>query len=208
MLKKIDLMDVDWKKVNNIVPVIIQHNLSGKVLMHGYMNQEALEKTQCEKLVTFYSRSKRRLWTKGEVSKNYLYVMGVTLDCDQDVLLILVNPVGNTCHLNRVSCFGMLSTNLSFFYDLENSLKFKKNSFSSNSYTSSLHSSGINRIAQKVAEEAIETAISAVSKNKIDLINEVSDLIYHLLVLLHSYNLNFNDIINNLKKRNKQFKIL
>ncbi|XBC39832.1 MAG: bifunctional phosphoribosyl-AMP cyclohydrolase/phosphoribosyl-ATP diphosphatase HisIE [Buchnera aphidicola (Chaetogeoica yunlongensis)] len=203
MLETIYEINVNWKKVNNMIPVIIQHNISGKVLMHGYMNPEALKKTQSDKIVTFFSRTKNRLWTKGEISKNYLYVVSMTLDCDQDSLLILVNPVGNVCHLNCPSCFKSLSTTLSFFYDLESNLKLKKEKFSDDSYTSSLHSSGINRIAQKVSEEAVETSIAAVSKNKDQLINESSDLIYHLLVLLHSYNLDFCDIIKNLKIRDK-----
>jgi len=205
MFKKIDIMDINWNKVGNMLPVVVQHNLSGQVLMHGYMNQEALIKTQNENTVTFYSRKKKRLWTKGEVSKNYLYVKDIVLDCDQDALLILVNPVGNTCHLNNSSCFKLSSTGLSFFYDLEEFLKFRKNNFLNSSYTSSLHKSGINRMAQKVAEEAIEVAISAVSQNRIDFINESSDLIYHFLVLLHSYNLDFYEILKNLKIRHNSF---
>ncbi|AAO26835.1 phosphoribosyl-AMP cyclohydrolase [Buchnera aphidicola str. Bp (Baizongia pistaciae)] len=205
MLKKINFIDINWNKVDNMLPVVIQHNLSGKVLMHGYMNQEALKRTQNEGIVTFYSRTKQRLWTKGETSKNFLYVTDIRLDCDQDALLIFVRPVGKTCHLNHVSCFQVPSENLFFLHDLDCMLKFKKHYGLENSYTFNLHKNGVNRIAQKVAEEAIETAISAVSKNKVELINESSDLVYHLLVLLHSYDLDLYDVIKNLKMRsNKQ----
>lgn len=205
MLNKIDVVDmIDWKKVQGMVPVIIQHYLSGEVLMHGYMNRESLKKTQNEKLVTFYSRTKKRLWTKGEISNNYLKLINLYLDCDNDTLLIFANPKGHTCHLNQVSCFKNTKLNLTFFYQLESLLKYKKNDRNNCSYTFSLHKSGVNRIAQKVAEEAIEVAIAAVSNNKFDFVNEVSDLLYHLLVLLHSYNLDFDAIITNLRLRYKQ----
>ncbi|XBC37760.1 MAG: bifunctional phosphoribosyl-AMP cyclohydrolase/phosphoribosyl-ATP diphosphatase HisIE [Buchnera aphidicola (Meitanaphis microgallis)] len=201
MLEKINVHDINWKKVDNMVPVIIQHNVSGEVLMHGMMNQEAFLVTQKKNYVTFYSRTKQRLWTKGETSGNYLKVVSVTLDCDKDVLLFLVIPKGNTCHLDNISCFKSVYSNSTFFYYLENFLKSRKVHFSKNSYTSRLHSTGINRISQKVAEEAIETAIAAVTKNKNEFVNEATDLVYHLLVLLHHYDLDFNTVVVNLKKR-------
>ncbi|XBC40847.1 MAG: bifunctional phosphoribosyl-AMP cyclohydrolase/phosphoribosyl-ATP diphosphatase HisIE [Buchnera aphidicola (Nurudea yanoniella)] len=201
MLKNIDLYDINWKKVHGMVPVIVQHNISGEVLMHGIMNQEAFLTTKKNFYVTFYSRTKQRLWTKGEKSGNYLQVKHIILDCDQDALLILAYPKGNTCHLNNTSCFKSPIPDLTFFYTLENVLKNKRLNFSNDSYTSRLHNMGINRISQKVAEEAAETVIAAITKNKIDLVNEATDLIYHLLVLLHHCNLDFRSIIINLKKR-------
>ncbi|XBC43407.1 MAG: bifunctional phosphoribosyl-AMP cyclohydrolase/phosphoribosyl-ATP diphosphatase HisIE [Buchnera aphidicola (Meitanaphis flavogallis)] len=201
MLKTINVCDINWKKVNNMVPVIVQHNVSGEVLMHGFMNQQAFLATQNENYVIFYSRTKKRLWKKGEISKNYLRVVNMILDCDQDTLLILAIPKGNTCHLNNVSCFKSSVSDLTFFYYLENFLKSKKLYSSKDSYTSSLHNIGVNRISQKVAEEAMETVIAAVTKNKVEFVNEATDLIYHLLVLLHHYDLDFSTIIANLRKR-------
>lgn len=204
MLNQMNLINIiDWKKVNDRIPAIIQHYLSGEVLMHGYMNKKSLMQTQHENVVTFYSRTKQRLWTKGEISKNYLNVISYHLDCDNDTLLILVNPTRHVCHLNKMSCFENTNLNLVFLYQLEKLLKSKKNSGDNNSYTFKLHKSGTNRIAQKVAEEAIEVAIAAVTNNEIDFINEVSDLVYHLLVLLHQNNLDFNTIITNLRLRHK-----
>lgn len=202
MLKEINVGDINWEKVHGMLPVIIQNNASCEVLMHGVMNQEAFLATKKSSYVTFFSRTKQRLWTKGEKSGNYLKVKHMILDCDQDALLILVNPKGNTCHLNNTSCFKLsILPNFIFFYSLENILKHKHLNFSKNSYTSSLHNMGINRVSQKVAEEAIETVISAITKNRIELVNEATDLIYHLLILLHHCNLDFFSIITNLKKR-------
>ncbi|XBC38279.1 MAG: bifunctional phosphoribosyl-AMP cyclohydrolase/phosphoribosyl-ATP diphosphatase HisIE [Buchnera aphidicola (Floraphis meitanensis)] len=203
MLNKINVRDINWKKVNDMLPVIVQHNAYGVVLMHGMMNQQAFLTTCEKKYVTFYSRTKKRLWTKGEMSGNYLQVIDMVLDCDKDSLLILAIPQGNTCHLDNVSCFNSVYSDLTFFYNLENLLKSKKIHCSKNSYTSKLHSMGVNRISQKVAEEAVEAVIAAVTNNKVEFINEVTDLIYHLLVLLHHHDLDFNTIVTNLKKRSK-----
>lgn len=202
MLNKQDLFKLNWDKVNGIIPIIIQHYISGEILMHGYMNEEALFKTYEEKIVTFYSRTKKRLWTKGEKSKNYLQVINLAIDCDYDTILFLVNPIRNTCHLGNNSCF-MLSKlpNYTFLYNLEIFLKERKKDDPKSSYTSRLHSSGTKRIAQKVAEEGVETALSAVVNDKKELINETSDLIFHLLVLLENQNISFDMVIENLYQR-------
>lgn len=202
--KKENLLKLNWNKTNGMIPVIIQDFLSNIVLMHGYMNREALLKTQKEGFVTFYSRTKKRLWTKGEKSGNFLKVVDVNIDCDYDTLLILVEPLGKTCHLEKKSCFSsQKKNNLSFLYELEEIIEEKKksNSIENHSYTYSLYKSGRKRIAQKVGEEAVETILAAMQNNADEFINESSDLIYHLIVLLHDQNLNFNLIIENLKKR-------
>ncbi|XBC44463.1 MAG: bifunctional phosphoribosyl-AMP cyclohydrolase/phosphoribosyl-ATP diphosphatase HisIE [Buchnera aphidicola (Schlechtendalia peitan)] len=206
MLNKVNILSVDWKKVNDMIPVVVQHSISNEVLMHGYMNKEAFLVTQQKNYVTFYSRTKKRLWTKGEVSGNYLKVVDMFLDCDNDSLLILALPQGNTCHLNHASCFKPIRSDLTFFYYLECFLKSRQKSPSDISYTSSLHNMGINRISQKVAEEAIETVIAAITQNKQELINESTDLVYHLLVLLHHCGLDFFSIIVNLRKRRNNVK--
>ncbi len=201
LIKRKISLKLDWNKTNGMVPVIIQDYLSNEVLMHGYMNEEALLKTQKQGLVTFYSRSKKRLWTKGETSKNFLKVIDITSDCDNDALLIFVKPKGKTCHLNKTSCFTLKYNDLFFLSELEKIIEDRKKNNLENSYTSHLYQSGTQRIAQKVGEEAVETILAAMSKDKNQLINESSDLIYHLIVLLHDQNLNFNLIIKNLKKR-------
>ncbi|CAL4319294.1 Histidine biosynthesis bifunctional protein HisIE [Buchnera aphidicola (Protaphis terricola)] len=197
------LSKLDWEKNNGIIPTIIQDYLSNEVLMHGYMNQESLLKTYKKGLVTFYSRSKKRLWVKGEISGNFLRVIKITTDCDNDTLLILVEPTGNTCHLDKNSCFSLKNNYLYFLFELERIIESRKNNNSKNSYTYALYKSGTQRIAQKVGEEAIETILAAMKKDVNELINESSDLIYHLIVLLHDQNLNFNLILENLKQRKK-----
>ncbi|BGI51321.1 MAG: bifunctional phosphoribosyl-AMP cyclohydrolase/phosphoribosyl-ATP diphosphatase HisIE [Buchnera aphidicola (Ceratovacuna japonica)] len=193
---------INWKKVRNMVPVIIQNNFSGRILMLGYMNKEALKTTINKKVVTFYSRVKKRLWTKGETSGNYLKVVDIILDCDLDSIIMLVNPIGKTCHLKNNSCFNYKDTCFDFLYILEDIIENKKK-VSKNSYTNRLYNSGIERIAQKVGEESVETILSSLGKDSNKFINEVSDLIYHLLVLIHIKNLNMHKIICNLMKRNK-----
>ncbi|WP_425619717.1 bifunctional phosphoribosyl-AMP cyclohydrolase/phosphoribosyl-ATP diphosphatase HisIE [Buchnera aphidicola] len=204
MLKKYDLSNLDWIKTNGMIPVIIQNYDSYEILMHGYMNKEALYKTQQEGLVTFYSRTKKCLWTKGQTSGNYLKVIEISTDCDHDTLLILVLSIRETCHLGNKSCFSVKKYNIDFLFDLEELIENKKNNYTDKSYTSYLYQSGTGRIAQKVGEEAIETILSAMKKDKNELINESSDLIYHLIVLLHNQDLNLNIVIENLKKRNKK----
>ncbi|CAL4319314.1 bifunctional phosphoribosyl-AMP cyclohydrolase/phosphoribosyl-ATP diphosphatase HisIE [Buchnera aphidicola] len=201
--KKENLLKLNWIKTNGMMPVIIQDFLSNSVLMHGYMNQEALLKTQKEGFVTFYSRTKKRLWMKGEKSGNFLKVVDITTDCDYDTLLILVEPLGKTCHLEKKSCFFLKKkNNLGFLHILEETIEEKKKyGIETNSYTSNLYRSGTKRIAQKVGEEAVETILAAMQKDPDELINESSDLIYHLIVLLHDQNLNFNLVVENLKAR-------
>ncbi|QTM69372.1 bifunctional phosphoribosyl-AMP cyclohydrolase/phosphoribosyl-ATP diphosphatase HisIE [Buchnera aphidicola (Hormaphis cornu)] len=202
MLTNIQLTSINWNKMGGIVPAIIQNNKSQEILMLGYMNKEALKITIQKKIVTFYSRKKNCLWIKGETSGNYLQLVNISVDCDYDTLLIFVNPSGPTCHLSNNSCFGQTINNLNFINDLENLLEKRKSSNTATSYTSYLYSQGTKRIAQKVGEEAVETILAAVIRNKQELINESSDLLYHLLVLLHDQHLDFQMILNNLKKRN------
>lgn len=200
---QIDTKQLDWQKVDNLMPVIIQHYVSGEVLMLGYMNQEALAQTQSSGKVTFYSRTKQRLWTKGETSGNFLNIVSISSDCDNDTLLILVNPIGPTCHTGANSCFTNSKTEWSFLYDLEQLLASRKQGDPQSSYTAKLYHDGTKRIAQKVGEEGVETALAATVHDKEELKNESADLIYHLLVLLQDQNLALQDVIGILKARHK-----
>lgn len=195
------LNNIDWNKVDNLIPVIIQHHVSGQVLMLGYMNSEALTKTIDEHKVTFYSRTKNRLWTKGESSGHFLHVKSMELDCDNDTLLILVAPIGPTCHTGAISCFKTSRTEFNFLYELESLIAERKSADPSSSYTASLYAKGTKRIAQKVGEEGVETALAATVGDTEELKNEASDLLYHLLVLLQDQNLDLKTIINQLKSR-------
>lgn len=198
---------INWQKINNLLPVIIQHFQTSEVLMLGYMNQEALEKTLSEQRVTFYSRTKQRLWTKGETSGNFLNVVDMSLDCDNDTLLILANPIGSTCHTGENSCFHQFEKqsegDWTWFAKLEHVLAERKNADPESSYTAKLYTTGTQKIAQKVGEEGVETALAAVLKNKEELIGEVADLTYHLTVLLHDQNLEWGDVIAKLKERHQ-----
>lgn len=198
------ISQLDWEKVDNLMPAIIQHAVSGEVLMLGYMNQEALGVTQSSAKVTFYSRTKERLWTKGETSENYLNVVSITPDCDNDTLLVLVNPVGPTCHKGNNSCFHPAETDWAFLYQLEELLASRKTADPESSYTAKLYASGTKRIAQKVGEEGVETALAATVNDRFELKNEASDLIYHLLVLLQDQDLNLSAVIENLRQRHKK----
>ena len=198
------ISQLDWEKVDNLMPAIIQHAVSGEVLMLGYMNQEALGVTQSSGKVTFYSRTKERLWTKGETSENYLNVVSITTDCDNDTLLVLVNPVGPTCHKGNNSCFHPAETDWAFLYQLEELLASRKTADPESSYTAKLYASGTKRIAQKVGEEGVETALAATVNDRFELKNEASDLIYHLLVLLQDQDLNLSAVIENLRQRHKK----
>lgn len=203
MLTEQQLTRLDWEKTDGMMPAIVQHAVSGEVLMHGYMNQEALEKTLASGKVTFWSRTKERLWTKGETSENYLNVTSITPDCDNDTLLILANPVGPTCHLGTSSCFSPAASDWTFLYQLEQLLAERKHADPKSSYTASLYASGTKRIAQKVGEEGVETALAATVNDREELTNEASDLLYHLLVLLQDQDLDLSRIINNLRQRHK-----
>ena len=203
MLTEQQLSQLDWEKTGGMMPVIVQHQVSGEVLMHGYMNQEALEKTLRESKVTFWSRTKQRLWTKGETSGHFLNVVSITPDCDNDTLLVLAQPIGPTCHLGTSSCFSPAAPDWTFLYQLEQLLAKRKQADPDSSYTAKLYASGTKRIAQKVGEEGVETALAATVNDRDELTNEASDLIYHLLVLLQDQDLDLSAIINNLRARHK-----
>ncbi|PIJ50849.1 bifunctional phosphoribosyl-AMP cyclohydrolase/phosphoribosyl-ATP diphosphatase [Erwinia sp. OLTSP20] len=203
MLTEQQLAALDWDKTAGMMPAIVQHAVSGAVLMHGYMNQQALQQTlQCGQ-VTFWSRSKQRLWTKGETSGHFLKVVSITPDCDNDTLLLLVNPAGPTCHRGTTSCFAPAASDWDFLYQLEQLLAERKHADAASSYTARLYASGTKRIAQKVGEEGVETALAATVHNREELVNEASDLIYHLLVLLQDQDLNLSRVINTLRERHK-----
>lgn len=186
-------MNIDFNKGNGLVPVIIQNNQTLQILMLGYMNKDAFEKTKNQGLVTFFSRSKNRLWTKGETSGNKLVVDHISLDCDQDTILIKATPLGPTCHTGEISCFKE-NTSKGFIYDLESTIGMKIDTNALNSYTNDLYKSGINKIAQKVGEEAVELVIEA-KDNDIHLFkSEAADLLYHYLILLKTKGLKLEDI--------------
>ena len=203
MLTEEQLARLDWVKTDGMMPVIVQHSVSGEVLMHGYMNQEALQKTLNEGKVTFFSRTKNRLWTKGETSGHFLNVVSITPDCDNDTLLVLANPIGPTCHLGTSSCFSPAAADWTFLYQLEQLLASRKSADPASSYTAKLYASGTKRIAQKVGEEGVETALAATVNDRVELTNEASDLMYHLLVLLQDQDLNLSAVIDNLRARHK-----
>lgn len=195
-------MNIDFTKNQGLVPVVIQHARTLQVLMLGYMNQEALEKTQAEGKVTFFSRSKQRLWTKGETSGNFLTVEEIQIDCDNDTLLIKAMPQGPTCHTGSTSCFGE-ETAKGFLYELERVIEQRISENPEGSYTAKLFGRGVNKVAQKVGEEAVELVIEAKDDN-IDLFrNEAADLLYHFLILLKTKNLKLEDIEAILAERHK-----
>jgi len=196
-------MKVDFSKNNGLIPVIIQNNETLQVLMLGYMNEEALQKTQNENVVTFFSRSKNRLWTKGESSRNYLKVISIKEDCDQDALLIQVIPNGPTCHNGTTSCFAT-EPQISFLNELENVIENRIANPSSESYVASLFQKGINKIAQKVGEEAVELVIEAKDDNQNLFVGEAADLLFHYLILLQAKNLKLIDIEQELAHRMKK----
>lgn len=203
MLTEQQLSQLDWEKTDGMMPAIVQHSVSGEVLMHGYMNQEALAKTLNEGKVTFWSRTKARLWTKGETSGHFLNVVSITPDCDNDTLLVLAQPIGPTCHLGTSSCFSPAAPDWTFLWQLEQLLAARKQADPDSSYTAKLYASGTKRIAQKVGEEGVETALAATVNDRHELTNEASDLLYHLMVLLQDQNLDLSAIINNLRARHK-----
>jgi len=196
-------MNIDFKKVNGLVPVIIQDYLNLKVLMLGYMNEEALEKTKTEGKVTFFSKTKNRLWTKGETSGNFLSVVSISLDCDNDTLLFKVNPKGPTCHTGAVTCFKD-ETPKGFLYELEQTIATKIDTNDKNSYTNELYKRGINKVAQKVGEESVELVIEAKDDDADLFKNEAADLMYHYLILLKAKNFNLSDIEQVLLERSKK----
>jgi len=195
-------MEIDFDKTGGLVPVIIQDEQTLEVLMLGYMNHEAYDKTAKENIVTFFSRTKNRLWTKGETSNNFLHVKSIAIDCDNDTLLIKVKPDGPTCHTGDRSCFKT-EYNQNFILELEGIIANRYENPQEGSYVNKLHKKGLNKIAQKVGEEAVETVIAALAETKVDMINESSDLVFHLLVLLREKGLSLETIAKNLEQRHK-----
>ncbi|HAI80520.1 MAG TPA: bifunctional phosphoribosyl-AMP cyclohydrolase/phosphoribosyl-ATP diphosphatase [Chryseobacterium sp.] len=195
-------MKPNFNKSNGLIPVIIQDEVSLQVLMQGYMNEEAFEKTVIEQKVTFFSRSKNRLWTKGETSGNFLCVKDIRLDCDDDTLLILAQAEGPTCHKGTVSCFRT-ETAKGFLYQLEQTIHQRIDQDVENSYTNQLYKRGINKIAQKVGEEAVELVIEAKDDNAELFKNEAADLLYHYLILLKAKGFSLAEIESILKEREK-----
>lgn len=194
-------MTPNFKKyTDGLVPVIVQDTETLKVLMMGYMNEEAWNKTQQEETITFYSRSKQRLWTKGETSGNFLKKKQILLDCDQDCILILAEPQGPVCHTGADTCFGEKNQG-NFLFQLEKIIEHRKKNGDATSYTASLFAKGTSQIAQKVGEEAIELVIEALQQNDELFLNEAADLLFHYLILIHNRGLKLNDIIEILQKR-------
>lgn len=197
---------LNWDKVDGMVPAIVQDFTSSQVLMMGYMNQDALAKTAETGKVTFFSRTKQRLWTKGETSGNVLQLVNMSLDCDNDTLLVKVKPIGPTCHLGNTTCWDVdpqEESQMVWLHQLESLLAERKNADPDSSYTASLYARGTKRISQKVGEEGVEVALAATSGDKAELICESADLVYHLMVLLQDQGLSFSDVIDKLKERHK-----
>ncbi|WP_186756480.1 bifunctional phosphoribosyl-AMP cyclohydrolase/phosphoribosyl-ATP diphosphatase HisIE [Echinicola salinicaeni] len=198
-------LKIDFEKVNELVPAVIQDANTNKVLMLGYMNEEALNQTQESGKVTFFSRTKQRLWTKGETSGNFLNVKDIKVDCDNDTLLIFVDPVGPVCHTGADTCFDEKNSSKTAFIDhLRRIIKDRKNNPSDQSYTASLFEKGINKVAQKVGEEAVEIVIEAKDDNKELFMGEAADLLFHYLVLLEAKGYELDEVIDVLIKRHQK----
>ncbi|HVV68431.1 MAG TPA: bifunctional phosphoribosyl-AMP cyclohydrolase/phosphoribosyl-ATP diphosphatase HisIE [Gammaproteobacteria bacterium] len=193
--------DLAWDKMQGLLPAIVQDVHSGSVLMLGYMNRAALQRTLDTKWVTFFSRSKNALWLKGETSGNKLQLVSITTDCDQDTLLILANPTGPVCHTGSLSCFGEQQTDWEFLKQLEATIAARQQQRPENSYTAQLFAAGIKRMAQKVGEEGVEVAIAALAEEDSKFCEEGADLLFHLLVLLRARNLNLAAVIAALRTR-------
>ncbi len=203
-------MNIDFNKNNGLVPAIIQDNTTNKVLMLGYMNQEALEKTLKDGIVTFFSRSKKRLWVKGETSENYLKLVSIKIDCDKDTLLVKVNPTGAVCHTGTDTCWDEenKSDQVLFLKELEKVIQERKENPTEQSYTATLFEKGLKKISQKLGEEAVELIIEA-NDNKNDLfLEEAADLLYHYLVLLSAKDFSLNDVVEVLNNRREVITIL
>jgi len=203
---KLDQIDsFDWSKGDGLLPAVVQDARTGKVLMLGYMNREALRSTLGEKRVTFYSRSKQRLWTKGETSGNFLHLVDAAIDCDNDTILITANPDGPTCHNGTDSCFGdeigTTASKLSFLSQLESVIEQRVSARPEGSYTARLWAEGPTRMAQKVGEEGVEVALAAVTQTPDKLVGEAADLLFHLTLLLKSRQLSLADVVAELERR-------
>ncbi len=198
-------MNIDFAKYNDrLVPAIVQDNETNKVLMLGFMNEEALSKTQQTGKVTFYSRTKKRLWTKGEESGNFLILKECLLDCDNDTILIKADPVGPVCHTGADTCFNEINKPDNFLTYLEGVIEQRKSLAPDQSYVSSLFKKGLNKIAQKVGEEAVEVVIEAKDNNDELFLNESADLLFHYLILLNVKGYKLQDVINILQKRHSK----
>ncbi len=204
---------LDWDKGDGLLPAIVQDADSLRVLMLGYMDRTALRTTLANRLVTFYSRSRQCLWTKGETSGNVLELVGLEADCDSDAILVLARPRGPTCHLQRASCFAgaparvepapEVAANVGFLGELDALVATRARELPSGSYTTRLFEAGVRRIAQKVGEEGVETALAGVSQSDEHLLGEAADLVYHLTVLLHSRGLALADAVDVLERRHR-----
>lgn len=195
-------MEIQFEKyVDGLVPAIVQDSTSGRVLMLGFMNKSAFEKTIETRRVTFFSRSRQELWTKGETSGNFLDVESTFIDCDSDTILIKARPHGPTCHNGTDTCFGEDNRPFDFLYELEATIRDRKVSLQPGSYTAELFGKGIEKIAQKVGEEAVETVIESIGDNKDRLKEECADLIFHLLVLLAEKEVRLSEVVDTLKNR-------
>ncbi len=198
-------MNIDFAKyTDGLVPAIIQDYVTHKVLMLGFMNAEALEKTQTTGKVTFFSRSKNRLWTKGEQSGNFLELKSITADCDNDTLLIKVHPVGPTCHTGADTCFSERNDSEDFLFYLEDVIALRSKVSADESYTARMLAKGINKVAQKVGEEAIELVIEAKDNNKELFLGEAADLMFHYLLLLNAKGFKLQEVIDVLQKRHSK----
>lgn len=198
-------MKLDFDKMNELVPAIIQDNYTQKVLMLGFMNEEAYNKTVETGKVTFFSRTKNRLWTKGEESGNFLHVVSIAADCDNDTLLIKANPAGPVCHTGADTCWGEKNEqDIMFLKELQDFIDKRHEEMPEKSYTTSLFKSGVNKMAQKVGEEAVETVIEACNGTDERLIYEGADLLYHLIVLLTSKGYRIEDLARELKERHSE----
>jgi len=198
-------LDLDWDKMNGLVPAIVQHAGSGAVLMLGYMNPAALAATQASGHVTFFSRSKGRLWTKGESSGHYLQVKNIAADCDHDTLLILAQPTGPVCHLGTTTCWGDIEGSrvepLAFLGELEAIVASRVKERPPGSYTTTLLDQGLRRVAQKIGEEGVELALAAVTQSDEEILGEAADLLFHTLVLLKAKGLSLAQVTNTLRSR-------
>jgi phosphoribosyl-ATP pyrophosphohydrolase/phosphoribosyl-AMP cyclohydrolase len=199
------LRQLDWPKGDGLLPAIVQDARDGTVLMLGYMNRESLERTLATGRVAFYSRSRQTLWTKGETSGHFLEVVHVGTDCDDDTILVQAHPIGPTCHKGTRSCFAETpatgAARLAFLAGLERTIAERIAASPEGSYTARLHASGLGRIAQKVGEEGVETALAAVTRDDSELVGECADLLYHLLVLLKARNLSLDRVVQELAAR-------
>jgi phosphoribosyl-AMP cyclohydrolase / phosphoribosyl-ATP pyrophosphohydrolase len=195
--------DIDWQKCDGLIPAVVQHSVTGRVLMLAYMNPEAVEKTRSSKLVTFYSRSRHCLWTKGTTSGNELELRDIELDCDGDTLLVQAKPTGPTCHLGNSSCFDRDCARAGFGFvgQLEAIMSDRAKHRPDESYTAQLMRAGTQRIAQKIGEEGVEVALAAMTGNRDEIVAEAADLVYHVLVLLKNQGLSFEIVAHELESR-------